>query len=440
MLLTPFIRKQLIAFGVIAAIALGLTVFTYTRVPAMLGIGVFNVKAEFGDTSGLYPQANVTYRGVQVGKVTSLRIGRDGAVVTMRIDSAHDIPQNVSAELHSTSAIGEQYVDLVPRDDNGPYLHDGSVLTTAQTVEMPQIGPVLDQVNRLLESVPQQATKDVLHQVNEGLGGAGPDLGAVVDNSARLVQSAQEQIRATTSLIAGLKPVLGTQAALGDQTVRSANQLAGLTGELAAKDGDLQGLISAGPGTLREAKGLVGGVRSTLPMLLTNLTTSAQVLRTYLPNLQQTLVVYPPTIARLQSTINPRAAEGDVQLDLRAAVNDPPSCSIGYLPVTARRSPADGSVRAVDGTAHCAVAPSNPRSIRGDRNLPCPNTNARAALPAGCGLDFRHGVWPAGTTVASRTIAEGLLDQTDDPASLPGSKPGAMSWRELVLGPLGLVG
>ena len=388
MLLTPFIRRQLWIFGIIAAVALGLTVFTYTHVPAMLGIGVYDVKVDFTDSSGLYPQANVTYRGAAVGKVTSLDVGKNGAVVTLRLDNSAHIPTAVSAQLHSTSAIGEQYVDLVPSVDHGPYLHEGSVIGTAQSVTMPQIGPVIDRLNKLLDSVPQQQTADVLQQVNSGLGGAGQDLGDIVDSSSQLVGAAQKQLADTHDLIKALDPVLKTQNGLQQQTLGYAKSLEGFSGALSKHDLQLRALIEAGSPGLKSANGLIDDLQPKLPSLLADLATLGAVTRTYLPNLAQTLVIYPATVARLQEAINPRAAEGDVQLDLRATFNDPPSCITGYLPATARRVPGVTTTREVNGEAHCTVAHDDPRSTRGDRNLPCPNSSARAALPAGCGLRF----------------------------------------------------
>ena len=404
MLLTPFIRKQLWIFGIIAAIALGLTVFTYTHVPAMLGVGVYDVKVQFTDSSGLYPQANVTYRGAAVGKVTSLDVGKDGAVVTLRLNNSAHIPTDVSAQLHSTSAIGEQYVDLVPAVDHGPYLHQGSVISTAHSVTMPQIGPVIDRLNKLLDSVPQQQTADVLKQVNAGLGGAGQDLGDVVDSSSKLVDAAQKQLADTHDLISALDPVLKTQNGLEQQTLGYAKTLEGFSGSLAGHDKQLRALIKAGSPGLKQASGLIDDVQPTLPSLLSNLTTVGAVTRTYLPNLAQILVIYPATVARLQSAVNPRAAEGDVQLDLRATLNDPPSCTTGYLPVSERRVPGVTTTREVNGEAHCAVAHGDPRSVRGDRNLPCPNSSTRAALPAGCGLSFGSS---SSTTTSTDPVALG---------------------------------
>jgi len=302
------------------------------------------------------------------------------------------------------------------------------VIGRENSVTMPQIGPVIDRLNKLLDSVPKQQTADVLSQVNDGLGGAGRDLGDVVDSSSRLVSAAQARLSDTHDLIAALEPVLRTQSGLRSQTLGYASALEGFTGALSKHDKALRGLIAAGSPGLASANGLIADLQPHLPQLLGTLATVGSVLHTYLPNLTQVLVVYPATVARLQAAVNPRAAEGDVQLDLRATVNDPPSCITGYLPASARRVPGDTTVRAVDGEAHCAVANADPRSVRGDRNLPCPNSSARAALPAGCGLRFGSQT----DLAADRGTATG----TASPAAVREARARllAMSWMRALFG------
>ena len=71
----------------------------------------------------------MTYRGVQIGKVTAIGLTPNGAKATLTIDTSPKIPADLQAEVRSISAVGEQYVDLLPRTDSPPYLDDGSVIT-----------------------------------------------------------------------------------------------------------------------------------------------------------------------------------------------------------------------------------------------------------------------------------------------------------------------
>ncbi|RJS46697.1 MCE family protein [Nocardioides cavernaquae] len=443
MMLTPLIRRQLRVFVLLTVVCVGLTTVVYARVPQQMGIGVYDVSADFTDASGLYPRAMVTFRGVKVGTVSALELDGEGARATLQLDSDAEVPSDAVAELHSTSAIGEQYIDLVPGKSTS-YLEHGAVIPPARTREMPQISPVLDKLNGLLKSVPTDKTRRVLEQLDEGLGGSGDDLGGVIDSTSEIIAAASAELDSTTSLIATLQPVLATQQAQMGHTQAYADALASFTTELAAHDAEFRDLLASSPQDLRTLRGVVGDIRPTLPKLLKNTTTDARVLNTYLANLEQILVVYPATAARLQSTVNPRAAQGDVQLDLRGNLDAPRHCTEGYLGTGQRRSPADGSVRAVDGTAHCKLAKSAPSSVRGARNLPCPNSSARAALPAGCGLTFGSSARgssgrPVMADLAALMLgAEGLDGAHGTPLTGTAMTEGDSAWQSLVLGPLGL--
>ncbi|KQY56418.1 MCE family protein [Nocardioides sp. Root140] len=442
MVLTALIKRQLRIFAVLATVALGLTFFHYARVPAMVGLGVYDVTVDFHDASGLYPRASVTYRGVEVGTVSNLEVTGDSAVATLRIDDGAKIPEGVTAELHSTSAIGEQYIDLVDSEKGAAgddHLADGDAIPQDRSVAMPQITPVLDSVNRLLESVPKAKTQRLLSQVDAGLGGTGPELNELVTSAGQLLTEAQSQVDATTSLIAALQPVLTTQRDLGTVTKSYAGALNEVTGVLADNDSsDIRALLRSAPGGLDAATGTVKELQPVLPRMLANLTTNAEVLNTYLPEIRQTLVVYPATIARLQSTLNPRVEQGDVQLDLRAALNNPPTCLAGYLPPAERRRPGVTTTREIDSLAHCDIAPDNPTAVRGARNLPCPNSEERGPLPADCGLRFGSGVWPETSGTVAYDLAVGQGGDPDRTRSDGTEQPGGEElWKILVLAPLG---
>ena len=85
----------------------------YLRVPSLVGIGQYKLYADLPRSGGLYETANVTYRGTQIGKVTGVEPTENGVRATMSIDNSFKIPADATANVHSVSAIGEQYLDLV---------------------------------------------------------------------------------------------------------------------------------------------------------------------------------------------------------------------------------------------------------------------------------------------------------------------------------------
>ena len=73
-MLTRFVRNQLIIFTIASIVGVAVMIFTYMQVPTLLGIGRITVTLELPATGGLYRFSNVTYRGVQVGKVTEVKL------------------------------------------------------------------------------------------------------------------------------------------------------------------------------------------------------------------------------------------------------------------------------------------------------------------------------------------------------------------------------
>src|SRR5947209_17944534 len=111
-MLTRFVRIQLAVFAIAGTIGVIAMVLFYIQAPTLLGIGCMTVTLELPNTGGLYRFSNVTYRGVQVGRVTDVRATRDGAVATLSLNTSPTIPVDLQADVRSVSAVGEQYVDL----------------------------------------------------------------------------------------------------------------------------------------------------------------------------------------------------------------------------------------------------------------------------------------------------------------------------------------
>ena len=155
--LTRRIKIQLVIFTVVSPVAAAFMVFGYIKLPVLLfGVGRYTVTVELPTLGGLYASGNVTYRGVEVGRIDKVALspGGDGVVATLSLKSGIDIPSDVAAEVHSVSAVGEQYVALMPRSDHSPPLRDGDVITAANTSVPPDINTLLDAANTGLEAIP----------------------------------------------------------------------------------------------------------------------------------------------------------------------------------------------------------------------------------------------------------------------------------------------
>jgi phospholipid/cholesterol/gamma-HCH transport system substrate-binding protein len=372
-MLTRFVRNQLIIFTIASIVGVAVMVFAYMQVPTLLGIGRITVKLELPATGGLYRFSNVTYRGVQVGKVTDVALTENGAEATLRLDTSPKIPADLQAEVRSVSAVGEQYVDLRPRTDSGPYLQDGSVIAMADTTIPQAVGPMLDQVSALVDSIPEGRISDLLDESFKAFNGAGYDFQSLVDSSASITDYLNDVSGEARTLIDDSGPLLDSQAETADAIRTWAHSLAGITEQLDQNDPEVRAILQRGPAFANEVSTLLNQVKPTLPVLLANLTTLGQILVTYNPALEQLLVVFPAAIAAQQAfglqANHPTGypAAGDFTLTL----NDPPACTVGFLPPSQWRNPADlNSIDTPDGL-YCKLPQDSPISVRGARNYPC---------------------------------------------------------------------
>ncbi|WP_275572467.1 MCE family protein [Mycolicibacterium vanbaalenii] len=371
-MLTRLIRIQLIVFTIASVVGVGAMVFVYLQAPVLFGFGRIAVKLHLPATGGLYEFSNVTYRGIEVGKVTDIRPTRDGVTVTMSLNTSPKIPADLSANVRSVSAVGEQYVDLEPRSDSGPYLKDGSVISV-ENASVPQpVGPMLDQMSALVESIPTGSLSGLLDESFKALNGSGYELGSLFDSSARLAADAESNGGQLRTLIDDSRPLLDGQAESTDAITTWARSLAGITRQIADDDQQVRTILQTGPETANEASRLLNEVKPTLPVLLANLTTIGQVGVTYHPSLEQLLVLLPPYLAATQSygssLNNPT---GMALSEFSLTLGDPPACSVGFLPPSSWRSPADlTDVDTPDGL-YCKLPQDSPIGVRGTRNFPC---------------------------------------------------------------------
>jgi phospholipid/cholesterol/gamma-HCH transport system substrate-binding protein len=370
-MLTRFVRIQLAIFAIVGIIGIIGMVLYYIQLPTLLGIGRMTVTLELPATGGLYRFSNVTYRGVQVGKVTAVALTANGAKATLSLGTSPKIPANLQADVLSVSAVGEQYVDLRPRTDSAPYLRDGSVIAMHDTTIPQAVGPMLDQLNALIKSLPKNKIGQLLDESFQAFNGAGYDLGSLSDSASRISTDADSVVERTRTLTEDSGPLLDSQAKTADSVRAWARSLAGISDVVATDDSRVRTLLQNGPGAADEASRLFEQIKPTLPVLLANLTTLGQIGVTYHPSLEQLLVLLPPAVAITQTAAPFNHTDGWAKGDFSFTVDDPPICTVGFLPPNMWRSPSDTSDIDTPDGLYCKLPQDSPLSVRGARNYPC---------------------------------------------------------------------
>lgn len=378
-MLTRRVRIQVLVFVIVALSAIAFVGANYAGLGRLLGQGGYVVRLQLASGGGIFTNSEVTYRGVAVGRVGELRLTDDGMEADLLIDGdAPPIPVNLQAVVANRSAIGEQYVDLLPRRESGPFLTGGAVIPQEQTrIPMP-VSTVLSNLNALTSSVPIDALRTVVDELYTATRDTGPSLQVLLDSSVSFTQTAAQHLPQTATLLADGATVLRTQVD-SSQALRTFGENAKLfAGELARADGDLRALIGSAPQAATQLSALLRDTDPGLSILLANLVTTANVFRVRTAGLEQLLVVTPRTVAATSTAITPDGAN----LSLALTFFDPPPCEAGYES-TPRRRGADVTPGALFNTlAACTVPARDPRLVRGSQNAPTAPVPV-PALPGG---------------------------------------------------------
>lgn len=365
-------RLQLTIFAIVTVVCVGAIAAFYLHVPSALGIGSYDIKADFVAGGGLYENANVTYRGVTVGRVESVGLTDDGVVASMRLNSDTPVPDNVTATVKSVSAVGEQYIDLVPPENpSGEKLRDGATIGVDRTAVGQDIAGLLQQADALVNSVGDSRLQDLLREAFKAFNGAGPDLARLLQSSRLLVDEANANYDQTIQLIDQAGPFLDAQIRSGDDIRSLANGLARFTEELAAADPQLRQVLQTVPGATQAANETFDGIRPNFPMLAANLANVGRIGVIYRKSIEQALVIFPALMAALITVGGGLPADEGGKLDFKIDLGDPPPCLTGFIPPPMIRSPADTTLRDLPTDLYCKTAQNDAAVVRGARNYPC---------------------------------------------------------------------
>jgi virulence factor Mce-like protein len=171
-------RLQGLAFLVVLALLLGLSVAVYNKVFD----DVARVTLEV-DTAGnqLQEASDVKVRGVIVGEVREVDASMEGATIELAIQPEYldQIPSDVSARLLPKTLFGERFVSLELPDQPSPEpLADGDVIGQDRSENAIELQRVIDDLLPLLQTVAPQDLSYTLGAVADALRGRGDSLGA----------------------------------------------------------------------------------------------------------------------------------------------------------------------------------------------------------------------------------------------------------------------
>jgi phospholipid/cholesterol/gamma-HCH transport system substrate-binding protein len=169
-----------------------------------------------------------------VGRVGAMSLTQNAVKIEMIINSKWKIPRDgTRARVLFKSAVGEQFIDLLPEQAGGPTFHAGDVIPQSMTSIPVQTEDLLRELFGVLSSIDPAKLGTAIHELGQGLSGHGADLrdtikaldelavvgaqhrneiAGLLGNGADLQDSFNTSSKDFTDAIASLRTVLQTTA------------------------------------------------------------------------------------------------------------------------------------------------------------------------------------------------------------------------------------
>jgi phospholipid/cholesterol/gamma-HCH transport system substrate-binding protein len=399
--ITRRVRLQLIGFVLVAVVGVTYAGFRYAGFGDLFGSTTYPVRLQLTDSGGIFSGADVTYRGVSVGRVGPLTLTAEGVEVQLDIErSAPAVPADVDAAVRNLSPIGEQYVDLQPASEGGPVLVAGSVIPASRATVPVPVAELVVSLDDFVRSVPLESLQVVVDELGTAFDGTAQPLQRILDTTDAFTADAVEALPETLRLIEDGRTVLTTQNEVAGSFRSFSRDLALLADQLARSDPDLRRLFRTGPEVSTEIVALLDESGAGLSQLVADLLVVSRITEPRQDGLRQLLVTYPGVAANAYTVV---PGDGTAHLGLVVNAFDPYPCTQGYEG-TERRPGDDVRDSPVNEDAYCAEPPGSEITVRGAQNVPGaetsqspPGTEEGPELPLPAGSEPADSAPPVGS-------------------------------------------
>jgi phospholipid/cholesterol/gamma-HCH transport system substrate-binding protein len=336
----PFRERNPILVGVISVavlvaamlFALSLNRFTILR-------GVYTVKADFADASGLTADNEVRVAGLKVGKVDSIKLAppihgySDRVRVTMEVKSNIKLGDLSEAEIKLKTLLGAKFVDITPKG-TAPYVQAGGLIPLGRTHIPFEIYQVTNQSVATIGNIDAKALNDALRELGTLFDDPQGNLGRALDGLAKATVGIKDRDADLQQLVqsgAQILQMLDSRSAELGQILDSGSQL--LTA-LGSRSDALQRFVTGTDALSKQVTTLLQQNRTNLDPALRDLHTALQVVAKDISPLEHALKVLGPDAKSFGSAFT-QGHWGDIWLQTVLNVPIPPLIPIGGFPAPA---------------------------------------------------------------------------------------------------------
>lgn len=214
------------AIGMIGLLAVSLyaAIFASAGLP---GSSREYVSARFDDVGGLRAGDDVREASVRVGRVDSIELDGNQAVVRLQLSGDKPVYADASAAVWARSGLGQNFVELNRGHSDAGTL-EGDELPASQTLPASQ----LDQLLSVLDGPTREGLSTTLREVGGGVEGHSADLAAFLTHAPEILGDLGTVSRATASQRADLAGLLDASGDLASRFRGREDRIDSLLGKM----------------------------------------------------------------------------------------------------------------------------------------------------------------------------------------------------------------
>ena len=295
MRLTRRVIINTIAFGGLSLLLI--IVMAFQVLPTVFGSS-YPIYAIFTAGGGVASNQEVTYRGVQVGRVGAMTLTEGGVRIELIIESGYKIPSGgTRARVLFKSAVGEQFVDLLPEDDGAPFFKAGDSIPIERTSIPIQTEDLLRQLETVLRSVDPDALGSLIHELGTGLTGHGDELRNIILSLDTLAKIGADRRAQLAGLIRDGADIQDSFNSSREDFVRAQQAARVVLETLVARKDDIERTLEATRALDTEIIALLDNRRKELNQILADLGTVVRITHAHRGDLDKTLTFLGPFLA-----------------------------------------------------------------------------------------------------------------------------------------------
>lgn len=304
-----------------AAVSILLTVWLGLRIAGIdRGADRYELTARFADATSLKPADPVKLAGVQVGRVSSVRLDRGVAEVVFTVDKSVRLPVDSVVAIRSQDLLGRRLLRLEPGSASA-MLADGE--TIERTKSAVELGALVNELGPLLEAVRPERVNTLVNALNEALEGNRDTVTGLTLDLATLLDTLASRAGTIDALVQDYGILSAELADRDVQVQKLIDNLVRLTETFAASESVLADALDTVPGVTEDLRVLLVDRADDVDALVADLAVIGSDIRGQLDDVDAIAAGLPESLANLFSTVD----DGEfVNINFNCVSETPPPC------------------------------------------------------------------------------------------------------------------